>query len=74
MKAITNWRYYVMAVLFNVGFISLFVVTKDESDWFLFFMSKGFAGALFYTLFRCVKRWEARGEIPEFTNQFKDDE
>ena len=79
MKAITNWRYYVMAVLFTVGALCVTLAFGDDElpmgEWLIAHLRLfGFGIASFFTLGRLTKHWEVRGEIPEFTNQCKSDE
>lgn len=76
MKAIlTNWRYYVIVILFGVGFLAIGrafgepAPTMSGAEWYwqeLMSVAVGFG--CFYVLYRCLRHWEAKGEIPEFTN------
>lgn len=73
MKALLNWRYYVMAVLFTAALLLvLFAFGKDdlpiEVSMPLHFGLFGAGIGLFCILGRCVSRWEASGKIPEYTN------
>lgn len=75
MKAIFNWRYYVIFTLFAVGFLAIGrafgepAPTMTEAEWYwqvLMSVAVGFGS--FYALYRCIRYWEAKDEIPEFTN------
>ena len=75
MKAIYNWRYYVMTALFAIGMICLMAACGEPSQtmssakltaisWGYFAASMG----CFYTLHRLTRRWDAEGSIPEISN------
>lgn len=71
-KALLNYRYYVLAVLFTIAIIGVFSEPLDElpyANWlFVLIASKvigfgtGYAAALLF------KRWEKCGMIPELTD------
>lgn len=74
MKALLNWRYYVMFALFVVGLLALTrafgeqPTAQSDLEWFKqFALSFSVSAGCFYTLGRLTKRWEARGEIPQLT-------
>lgn len=65
MKAITNWRYYVMTALFAVGLLCLMAAcgepTQTMSIAKLTINTFGYFAAsmgCFYTLYRLARRWE----------------
>lgn len=74
MKAILNWRYYVMFILLFTGIVALLCIAgKDDrplAEWievriYLFAL----ASACFCILAKITKRWEKKDKIPEFSNQ-----
>ena len=73
MKAIlTNYRYYVLAVLLIIAVLGVFAVPADElpvANWFYTLISSkviGFTAG--YIIARLVRRWERLGTIPELIN------
>ena len=72
MKALLNYRYYVLAVIITVAIIGVFSEPAEElptANWFYaFLLSKAIGFAAIYAAARLVKRWERRGAIPELTN------
>ncbi|MCX4285419.1 hypothetical protein [Duncaniella dubosii] len=74
MKILLNWRYYVLFALFSLGFLALMVVFGDPAENMSLLreeMIRLAAAAVsfvsFYILHLCVKYWESRDLIPEFT-------
>ncbi len=74
MKAILNWRYYAIAILFATGLLSagrLFgepTQTMSGTEWLVqAFISLTIAAVSFFVLYICIAYWEHRGQIPEFT-------
>ena len=78
MKAIFNWRYYVLFALFFVGFLGIAAPFGEPSAnidicvW-LIAVTISFAVGVgsFYGYFRCMKRWERDNKIPELINLTK---
>lgn len=75
MKALLNWRYYIIFVIFSIGMLFLmssFGDTVEEmsitKEMFLRFLYFGISILAFYILKRIVDYWESRDEIPEMTN------
>lgn len=73
MKAIFNWRYYAIYALFAIGLISLlFIFGDDERPLGAWLETRLYlaiiAAGSFYTMHRLRLHWEAKGEIPEFSN------
>lgn len=73
MKAIiTNYRYYVLAVLSLVLIICLFGVPADDlpfANWlYTPVSSKLIALGAGFLISKLYKRWEAKGTIPELIN------
>lgn len=73
MKAIiTNYRYYVLAVLTFILIIGLFAVPAEDlpfSYWlYTLVSSKLIALGAGVLISKLTRRWEAKGTIPELTN------
>lgn len=76
MKAIlTNWRYYVISILFAVGMFATAypfgdpVCPMSDGEWFAqAFISFAVGAGCFFTLYFCIVYWEHKGQIPEITN------
>ena len=73
-KILTNYRYYVLAAIFIITFISFIAIPNDSLStgaWiFWLVLSKittVIAAVLFVLLYSC---WERRGMIPELANYF----
>lgn len=71
-KILSNYRYYVLAVVFTVAIIGIFSVPNDEmptTNWLCAFaLSKAIGFAAAYLIARLVKRWEKQGTISELTD------
>ena len=75
MKAFLNWRYYVIYAFVLIGIFGiigacgepapLMSMTEYLMQTFLFL---GLTLVSFYALYRCIRRWESRGELPELNN------
>lgn len=81
MKALLNWRYYVIFVLFSIGIIALMASGGDPveemslaKELFLHALYFGISMLSFYILKRVVDYWEARDLIPELTKLAEEDE
>lgn len=77
MKILTNWRYYVMAMLFIAGFLCMALAFGDDNmpmrKWCIVHGSLFAAGVgSFALLGRCVKRWSTEDKTSEYTNRMKD--
>lgn len=75
MKAILNWRYYVIHLLVIAGMLGIIGACGEPAPLmsvteYLLQTALYLFGTVisFYVLYRCVRRWESRGELPEFTN------
>lgn len=73
MKAIFNWRYYVIYALFSVGLMSLLlIVGEDERPLGAWLETRLYLAAIcaasFYTMNRLRLYWEAKGEIKSYPN------
>lgn len=76
MKAILNWRYWIIALLFTIGIIAMGrafgneVEAMTDSEWLMqVAVSFGIGSGSFFALGKCIRHWEKNGDIPEFTNQ-----
>lgn len=74
MKAIFNWRYYVIFALLTIGLLSFLAIgAKDNLPLEMWIKLRVYlaitAFVSFFTLNRLRIYWEKKGEIPEFTNQ-----
>lgn len=74
MKAIFNWRYYVIFTLLAIGVLSFSAIGAEDNrpmrEWIevrMYLALLGFGS--FYAMNRLRIYWEKRGDIPEFTNQ-----
>lgn len=75
MKAILNWRYYILTILAMLTILGIFSEPLPDSEtWYRdMFISKliGFgSGYLFYKL---VQYWEARNAIPELSEELNEE-
>lgn len=68
MKALMNWRYYVIVALCLLGFFCLFAGFSDSCGLLEYFLFELSAALLFYSLSKCIKHWERHKQIPEWTN------
>lgn len=72
MKALLNYRYYVLAVIITVAIIGIFAVPNDDlplNNWiYTLVSSKAIGFAAGYIAARLIKRWERLGTIPELIN------
>lgn len=71
-KALTNWRYYVLCVLFAVGFFSTAAIFGESDlplpEWlFVTILYASVASASFGAFGRLERLWEREGKIPEIT-------
>lgn len=74
MKAIFNWRYYVIYALFSIGIISLlFIFSEDDRPLGAWIEMRIYlaiiSAASFYIMHRLRTCWTAKGELPEFSHQ-----
>lgn len=76
-KVFLNWRYYILLIL---GMVCLwgFFGEPDNNEpmgrwlWMIFY-SKGIGFGAGFLLFRLVKRWDAKGFIPELSKILEED-
>lgn len=69
MKALTNWRYYILYPLSCIAILGLFSVPADDCEaWFSsFFISKAIGGVFAYVTYRLAKYWHERNQVPELS-------
>lgn len=68
MKAITNYRYYLICATALICGIAM-AAEPTQGNWlavFLFTKAIGFAAG--YATYRLIKYYDAKGEIPELSN------
>lgn len=73
MKALLNWRYYVITALLAVGMYAVMAMFADDTlpmlEWAVVrILLATVAAVTFLALGRLIKHWMANGEIPEITN------
>ena len=68
-KILSNYRYYVLVVLATVAIIGIFAVPVDDlpfAQWcYTLISSKVISFGAGYIIAKLIKRWEAKGTIPE---------
>lgn len=75
MKALLNWRYYVMAVLFFSGALAVARAfslpdTMTDLEWSKQFLLSLTVGIPCFVLFGILTgKWEREGKIPEYSKQ-----
>ena len=78
MKALLNWRYYVLMVVGMIAVIGTFSVPIDDQPfgaWLLaLILSKVIGLGALYLNYRMVVYWEARNRIPEMSKMMQEDD
>ena len=78
MKAITNWRYYILLIIAGISTLGIFSIPDDNLsmiDWMkCLLISKAIGVAAFLAYIKLIKIWEKRNLIPELSNLIKEDE
>jgi hypothetical protein len=76
MKALLNWRYYVLFLLGFVATVGIFGVPDDNSPTWLgdLIFSKVIGFGAGYIVCKLVGYWSKRNLIPEFDEITKDEE
>ena len=76
MKALLNWRYYILTILGMLTILGIFSEPLPDSDsWYRdMFISKlvGFVSG--YLFAKLVQYWEARNAIPELSEELKEED
>lgn len=75
MKILLNWRYYIIAILFNIGALVIARMFSEPADPVSdaqlmtdTCISLSVAASCFYLMAMLIKRWERQGVIPEFSD------
>lgn len=73
MKALLNWRYYVLTALFAAIFLSVALIFgEDERPLGQWVVTRvclaAFTCVCGFVLGRLSKKWERDGKVPELTN------
>lgn len=78
MKALLNWRYYVLMVVGMIAVIGTFSVPIDDQPlgaWlFSMIASKAIGFGAWYLIFRMCDYWDARGLIPEMSKTMQEED
>lgn len=68
-KILSNYRYYVLVVLATIAILGIFAVPVDDlpfAQWcYTLISSKVIGFGAGYIIAKLIKRWEAKGTIPE---------
>lgn len=76
-KIITNWRYYILAVLLTVGVLAVLSTPADEAPFTTFIVafvvSKAIGIDCLALLAHLIYNWEAKGKIPELSELVGED-
>lgn len=71
MKALLNWRYYVITVIGLIAIIGIFSVPIDDLP---FGASKVIGFGAIYLNLRMIVYWEARNLIPEMSKMMQEED
>lgn len=78
MKALTNWRYYILLIIAGIATLGIFSIPDDDLstiDWMkCLLISKLIGVSAFIAYAKLIKIWEKRNLIPELSNLIKEDE
>ncbi|WP_418176969.1 hypothetical protein [Alistipes putredinis] len=78
MKALLNWRYYVLTVVGIIAVIGTFSVPIDDQPFgawlFIMVASKVIGFGSWYLIFRMSEYWDARGLIPEMSKMMQEED
>lgn len=76
MKALLNWRYYVMVLLAAIGTIAFMYPFGDTAEpigigkWLvILILSQSIAFPVFALLGKLTRKWERENKIPEFSDK-----
>lgn len=74
MKALLNWRFYVLLALFAAGMLGLLVAAGEPVEpmsearlCVQTLASLGVTAISFFILSKLIRKWEAEDKIPELT-------
>lgn len=78
MKAIINWRYYVLFIIAGIAIIGIFSNPDDNLsmiEWLKsLIISKSIGVAAIFGYARLMNTWEKKNLIPELSNLIKEEE
>lgn len=78
MKAIINWRYYVLFIIAGIAIIGIFSIPDDNLsmiEWLKsLVISKSIGVAAIFGYARLMNTWEKKNLIPELSNLIKEEE
>lgn len=78
MKALLNWRYYVLMVVGMIAVIGTFSAPIDDQPlgaWLLALIIPKIIGfGAWYLIFRMCDYWDARGLIPEMSKTMQEED
>lgn len=78
MKALLNWRYYVITVIGLIAIIGIFSVPIDDlpfGSWLsALIVSKVIGFGAIYLNLRMIVYWEARNLIPEMSKMMQEED
>lgn len=76
MKAVLNFRYWVLAVLGITSIVALFSSPNEELPIFTWFFmliaSKVFGIAIFILFCAILEKWDEEGKVPELTGLMRE--
>lgn len=78
MKALLNWRYYVLMVVGLIAILGVFSVPIDDQPfgkWIMaLILSKVIGLGALYLNYKMVVYWDARGLIPEMSKTMQEED
>ena len=76
MRALLNWRYYVLLLLGFVAMIGIFGVPADDNPaWFSdMILSKVIGFSAGYAMYRLIDHWSKNNLIPELDKLAKEED
>lgn len=76
MKALLNWRYYILGILGMLTILGIFSEPLPESEhWYRdMFISKVIGFGCGYLFAKLVQYWESRNAIPELSEELNEED
>ena len=76
MRALLNWRYYILTILAMLTILGIFSEPLPDSEtWYRdMFISKLIGFGSGYLFAKLVQYWEARNAIPELSEELNEEE
>lgn len=76
MRALLNWRYYVLMVLGGISLIGIMSVPEESHpDWFMaLIISKAVGFATGYAFFKLFEKWSKENRTPELDKLMKEED